>query len=215
MARRIIVEPGDRFEALVVVEELPVQRYPNGAKYRSFRLACDCGSEVRAILGHLRSGHTSSCGCSRRAYYQSVMPEYRVWQQMKQRCGNPRCRAYSRYGGRGIKVCDAWKNSFEAFISDMGLRPSDGHTIDRIDVNGDYEPSNCRWATRQEQMHNIRTNREVEFRGVKKCIGAWARHFSKHPSTLYKTKTSEGVCKILERWAALRDCENQEAFFKK
>ena len=201
MARRIIVESGDRFEALVVVEELPIQKYLNGGKYRSFRLVCDCGSEVRTSLGHLRSGHTSSCGCAKGTHHQSDLPEHDVWRQMKHRCKNATCQAYPRYGGRGIEVCDAWKNSFETFIADMGLRPSDGHTIDRIDVNGDYEPSNCRWATRQEQMYNIRTNREVEFRSVKKCIAAWAKHFNKHPSPLYKTKTSEGVCKILERWS--------------
>jgi len=201
MARRIIVEAGDRFQGLVVVEELPIQKYPNGEKYRLFRLACDCGSEVRTRLGHLRSGHTSSCGCTKGTHNQSATPEHGIWRQMKWRCSNAACQAYPRYGGRGIEVCDPWKDSFEIFIADMGLRPSDEHSIDRIDVNGNYEPNNCRWATRQEQMCNIRTNRNVEFRGVKKCIGAWAKHFNKHPSALYKIKTSEGVCKILERWS--------------
>jgi hypothetical protein len=214
MVARIIIETGSRFGTLTVAEELPIRYYPNGGKFRSFRLICDCGSEVRTYLGHLRSGHTLSCGCSRGTHHKSRMPEfnegthhksgtpeYNAWRQLKQRCENPKCRAYFRYGGREIKVCDAWRASFETFLADMGSRPSDLHSIDRIDVNGDYEPSNCRWATRQEQMYNLRTNREVEFRGDKKCIAAWAKQFNKHPSTLYKIKTSEGVCRILDRWS--------------
>lgn len=89
--------------------------------------------------------------------------EYVAWQNMKRRCDNPRNKSYADYGGRGIKVCGRWRNSYEAFIADMGRAPTDGHTIDRINVDGDYEPGNCRWATRQEQTENRRVNKTYIF----------------------------------------------------
>lgn len=81
-------------------------------------------------------------------------PEYRAWQSLKNRCTNPNARDYPYYGGRGIKVCQRWLNSFENFLADMGRRPTPQHSLDRIDPDGDYEPSNCRWATKQEQARN-------------------------------------------------------------
>jgi hypothetical protein len=83
-------------------------------------------------------------------------PEYATWVNMKQRCDNPAIRSYRWYGARGITVCARWRDSFENFLADMGQRPSPKHSIDRIDVNGNYEPNNCRWATKQEQIANMR-----------------------------------------------------------
>lgn len=93
------------------------------------------------------------------------IPEYRSWRSMKTRCYNPNRPEYAHYGGRGIVVCDEWKNDFLAFYRDMGTRPSKLHSIDRIDVNGNYGPGNCRWATPWEQNRNQRTNKWVNWHG--------------------------------------------------
>jgi hypothetical protein len=130
---------------------------------------CECGRIKIVRADHLKVGNTKSCGClasemtaarSRthgETPYRYHSPEYRVWSGMRVRCSKPR---FVHYGGRGIKVCDRW-HKFENFLADMGRRPSPTHSLDRIDVDGNYEPSNCRWATRTEQMNNTRTTRRV------------------------------------------------------
>lgn len=94
---------------------------------------------------------------------------------MKERCLYPKHRSYPVYGGRGIRICDSWVNDFDQFLADMGPRPSLGHSIDRIDTNGHYEPGNCRWADRREQMGNRTTAIQVTFKGRTMCAAAWAR----------------------------------------
>lgn len=93
-------------------------------------------------------------------------PEWRAWKGMRQRCNNPNNPRYPLYGGRGIKVCDRWQGSFQAFLEDMGERPAEGWSLDRIDVNGNYERTNCRWANQQEQCRNQRRNRILVYEGV-------------------------------------------------
>jgi hypothetical protein len=120
-------------------------------------------------------------------------PEYRSWSQARGRCTNPKLRNYHAYGGRGIKMCAAWATSFEQFYRDMGPRPSIKHSLDRIDPNGDYQPSNCRWATLEVQANNTRTNRHVTFRGETKTIAEWARGLGIKASTLQNRLHVQGL----------------------
>lgn len=102
--------------------------------------------------------------------------EYRAWTHLKDRCYNKNDKRYSRYGGRGIEVCDKWRNSFMAFYKDMGSKPTEKHQIDRIDNNGNYEPANCKWATPVEQANNRRSNNRFTYKGQTLTIKQWAEY---------------------------------------
>lgn len=110
---------------------------------------------------------------------------YGIWHGMKQRCLNPNAGEYKWYGARGIKVCDSWIDSFEAFYADMGDPPSDQHSIERQDVNGNYTPDNCCWATRVEQSNNMRNNVIIEYDGRSQTLAQWARELRTPRATLY------------------------------
>lgn len=112
--------------------------------------------------------------------------ENTIWRTMVQRCHNPKNSMYSYYGGRGILVCQRWRDAFMNFYSDMGPRPSMKHTIDRIDNNGPYSLENCRWASKNEQQWNRRDSRLIGFRGQLKPMTAWAEELGMYYSTLYK-----------------------------
>lgn len=147
---------GRRFGSLVAQRRLPGSRY---------ECLCDCGNTTIVRTTSLTSGNTSSCGCKaakntigdrRRTHGQRKTPAYTTWSSMMTRCYNSNAANYWYYGGRGIRVCKRW-HEFSAFYEDMGERPK-GHTLDRIDPDGDYTPSNCRWATHSTQMSNKRAD---------------------------------------------------------
>lgn len=126
---------------------------------------CDCGAETTARFHHLIRDHKRSCGCLKRDRFTTKThghapkgkpsSAYSTWCSMKRRCFNPKDKAWKHYGGRGITVCDRWRDSFESFLADMG-EPPPGLSLDRRENNGNYEPGNCRWATQSEQVNNSR-----------------------------------------------------------
>ena len=151
-----LVKEGDRFGRLVVVGKVSRGK---------IRCLCDCGAEVVKHRYRLVNGETRSCGClqeeswamcTKGKHGMRYTPEYSSWYNMKGRCLNHHNKDFAYYGGRGIIVARRWQNSFSAFLADMGLRPTPKHTLDRIDNNKGYFPTNCRWATRKQQSQNKR-----------------------------------------------------------
>jgi hypothetical protein len=144
---------------------------------------CDCGNEKYVLGDTLKTGESKSCGCKSiyfrtektRTHGLSKTKEYNIWEQIKRRCYKPKEKHFKYYGGRGIIMCDRWLNSFENFLTDMGKRPTNKHSIDRIDNNGNYEPSNCRWALRIQQANNTRANVMIEYGGETDTMCNWAR----------------------------------------
>ena len=124
-------------------------------------------------------------------------PVYQIWQAVKQRCCNPKSRHYGYYGGRGITICPEWRDSFLAFYRDMGDPPTPGHQVERINNNKGYEPGNCRWATRDEQMRNTRRCRLITFDGRTMVLTDWAKELGISPNTLRVRISQWGVEKAL------------------
>lgn len=187
---RLIDLTGQKFSRLTVLEYLGNSHW---------KCKCDCGT-VRAFLApSLKNGNTKSCGCYRvercREHGATAQlrhgqgrgngtAEYRCWGQMLTRCRNPKSVNYPRYGARGITVCERWL-TFENFFADVGPRPSDAHSIDRIDVNGNYEPSNVRWATTTQQNRNTTFNRKITIDGVQKPLSEWLVDYGTNRKTFY------------------------------
>lgn len=179
---------GKRFGRLTVLGRVPNTYGKNGKATVYWFCKCDCGKEFSVYGSDLRSGKTKSCGCQRisnnksRAtiHYEENKKLYYVYHSMKDRCNKPQNKSYRFYGGRGITVCDEWneKYGFTAFMKwayNNGYK--EGLELDRIDNNGNYEPSNCRWVTHREQAHNTRQNVYAEYNGEKRILSDWAREF--------------------------------------
>jgi hypothetical protein len=160
-------------------------RKPGGNRNHQWLCRCDCGEVFSTITGNLRGGATKSCGCLQREKARAAgdrtrthgmcsTSTYAIWDTMIARCHRPASKDYARYGAAGITVCDSWRQSFSAFLADMGERPP-GLTLDRIDGALGYSPNNCRWATYAEQSRNSRIARMVSMNGKTQCITDWCR----------------------------------------
>lgn len=173
---------GNTFGRWIVLEQVA---RPGRKTGRWFRCLCDCGQEGIVRGDQLRNGTSRSCGCLSSEIHADLArrlrlthggrksPEYQVWIQMLQRCKNPRNRNYKNYGGRGITVCERWRD-FSAFMEDMGSRPHAGLTIERKDNNRGYTAENCIWGTREEQANNSRHNRLITFNNQTLTVSQWA-----------------------------------------
>ena len=184
---------GKRFGKLEILEPAYKDKY--GWKWRC---KCDCGNEVILYGRAMLSGGTRSCGClnkiavseARTTHHKSKNRLYPIWAAIKQRCLNPHSSVYEYYGGRGIEMCSEWRDSFEAFYEWAIANGYDENaprgecTIDRIDVNGNYEPSNCRWVNIIAQANNMRTQRLITWNGKTMGLSAWARELGIKRSTL-------------------------------
>jgi hypothetical protein len=153
----------------------------DGRKARTWRFRCDCGVEKELTIYNVTKGHTKSCGCLKSSFNQVTKTkhgesprrksgykrssEYVTWCHMRSRCFSPLSPDYHNYGQRGITICERWSD-FNSFLEDMGRRPSPKHSLERLDVNGHYEPDNCRWADGTEQARNRRNTLMVEHEGV-------------------------------------------------
>lgn len=175
---------GERFGRLVVHARADNFVSRSGKAYPAFQCVCDCGERAVVLGQALRSGNTKSCGCYARDVLstrktqinRATYPgEYNSWAQMRSRCHDPKANGYKNYGGRGVSVCDRWA-SFEQFVADMGPRPA-GHSIERKDSSGDYEPGNCCWASRREQSRNTRRTVRVTIDGETLPLVDWAARF--------------------------------------
>ena len=165
---------------------------------------CDCGNTIVVRTDALTSGKTKSCGCYKKdkvkeRFFKHGLSNtrlYNSWADMKARCNHKNCCSYKDYGGRGIKVCDEWngKNGFAEF-SKWALENgySDNLTIDRIDVNGDYNPDNCRWIPKSEQSSNTRRTKKYEYMGETHCISEWAKIKGMSVSTLTNRLKRSGL----------------------
>lgn len=194
---------GQRFGQLTVGARAPNQA---GGKHVAWYCRCDCGQNTVVTTAHLRSGHTTSCGCVIAARRNSGMlhrthghgvrgrtsPEYRSWASAKQRCFNENDAAFRLYGARGVTMCERWSTSFEAFLADMGRRPP-GASLDRIDSDGNYEPGNCRWATATQQANNTRRNLFVEYEGDRLTLEQLARRVGVDARQLWKLYRRRGL----------------------
>jgi hypothetical protein len=182
---------GTQFLFVKIVGVHDVRR-PDGYVRQGYDCECQCGAPVYATKSGLRMNPAFSCrSCAGKASAyargddgRSRTPEWLAWKSMRERCTRESHPAYSRYGGRGIGVCASWW-SFDNFLADMGLRPSDKHSLERKDNNAGYEPGNCTWATAREQNRNQRTNRAYTVNGETKLLAEWAEALGTRSATIW------------------------------
>lgn len=179
---------GHRYGKLLVTEYVGLLNHT-----ANWKCVCDCGNASVARGNNLTSGKTKSCGCTRIPRGKELgSKEYTAWCGLKSRCINAKNTAFKHYGGRGITVCNRWLESYEYFLEDMGRAPSPLHSIDRIDTNGNYEPSNCRWATWHEQAGNRNNNIIIEIEDRRMNLTEWCRELKLNRNSIV-SKIRRGV----------------------
>lgn len=153
---------------------------------------CECGNFTVVDGGNLRSGHTQSCGCLQLEkgcaprHHLRYHRLYNIWSLMKKRCTNPNDKLFKYYGGRGIKIYENWEKDFKAFYDwAMNNGYKEGLSIDRIDVNGNYKPDNCRWIEQKQQTRNTRSNKFITYKNFNCCLSEWAERYSLPYKTLW------------------------------
>jgi hypothetical protein len=175
---------GKRFGNLVVVK----RHHVKDKYWHFYKCKCDCGGTAVFYRNLLVSGKKTHCGClfvnPCVTHGLSHTPEYETWLNMVYRCTRKEYKIYKNYGGRGIKVCDRWLNSFENFYADMGVKPSQKHSLEREDNDGNYCPENCKWATRDIQNRNHRRNVNITYEGQTMCLTDWAKKLKINYPTL-------------------------------
>jgi len=194
---------GKKFGRLTVLE-----RHGTSSNPVMWKCRCDCGTEKPIAYKHLKYGGTVSCGCYRSEVSRKSVTHghtcshpvthgqscraggnrtklYTTWEGIKQRCHNPNDKGYKNYGGRGITVCDRWKNSFENFFKDMGVKPK-GLTLERIENDKGYSKENCKWATMKQQASNRRNSRFITYNGETKIMTEWARQYGLSRGVLWQ-----------------------------
>lgn len=184
---------GEKIGRLQIIKRIE----SDNKRYVMWECFCDCGKMTNVRTCDLRSGNTKSCGCYRSYVSGSIrkthgkssrdnkrVAEYDAWICMKSRCNNKNISNYSDYGGRGIKICERWEDSFDNFLSDMGEKPSPLHSVERRKNNLGYSPDNCYWATIEEQSRNKRNNRWYDHGGKRMILTDWAKYFKINPATL-------------------------------
>lgn len=192
---------GKRFNKLLVIKRIENDKYGNAR----WLCKCDCGNETKVLGCHLRSNHTKSCGCLQKESCINIIHKpkhnmintriYRIWIGMKNRTNGEsklKNKYYKNYSGRNIEMCKEWKENFMVFYKwSIENGYDDKLTIDRIDVNGNYEPSNCRWVTMIEQQNNKRNNKIIEYKGEKHTLSEWNKILN-YTSGLLKNRLNRG-----------------------
>lgn len=191
---------GEKFGNLTVLRRL---NYCQTGHTYLWECKCDCGKITIVRGGNLRTGHTISCGCKKGLIKHNKWDTrlYHIYNNMKQRCNNPKNVWYKNYGARGIKICDSWQNDFMSFYNwSINNGYSDELSIDRIDVNGNYEPNNCRWVTKLVQQNNMRRNKLITYKNKTHTVAEW-EHILKLPHNYIRSRlrsnTFENIMKKL------------------
>lgn len=194
----IIYYVGQTIGNCTFLRDAPPKTTPNSWNRRIGVFLCVCGNEFETDIYSVKKSLTVSCGCltiekrkksvtkhGATIGYKTTK-EFRAWCSMRTRCLNKKCKAYKNYGGRGIEVCQRWLQSFENFLEDMGLSPTDSHTLERNNNSLGYCKENCSWATKVQQSNNRRNSIKYEYRGLTKSLSEWAETLGKRRGLLYQ-----------------------------